>query len=137
MYRYSVEVNDDGKIGLMVELEKVLAEHGLDYHFNQPEYADFISKILAVFGYKLHTEYVNTGRFYTPDFAVYGKGICHLSICTTMTDTEEIVKQADIVNPTGLDHGWSWSKENFITGENNPCPCSTRPETHKHYLLVC
>ncbi len=68
---------------------------------------------------------------------VYQSGLCHCSICTDIENIEEIERKVNQENPTGLSHGWEHSEEKFVNGFDNPCPCEQKPETHKHYLMVC
>jgi len=48
----------------------------------------------------------------------------------------DVVHEANIAHPTGLDHGWEVSPEPFKGGETNPCECNTDPG-RLHYLMVC
>lgn len=69
-------------------------------------------------------------------FEIYSDGMCCMSICTNIEDVLRIEELANEKNPTGLDHGWSISKEKFKTGEDNPCQCN-QDNKSKHYLLSC
>jgi hypothetical protein len=69
---------------------------------------------------------------------VYSLGIVRCSICTNIKDTEKIEMLVNMRCPTGISSSWKISREpNFHTGQPNPCPCEEKPNTHKHYLMVC
>ena len=70
------------------------------------------------------------------EFDIYSKGICFSSVCSSLP-LEETEKLLNLENPTGIDSKWKLSKENFRTGEDNPCVCERNPATHKHYLFEC
>lgn len=71
-----------------------------------------------------------------PNFVAYSVGICYASVCTELS-LKEATARLNCEQPTGLDHGWHIADEPFGSGESNPCPCNTHPETHKHYLFAC
>lgn len=71
------------------------------------------------------------------ELIIYSNGIIFCSVCTDIKDVEEITKEVNRQNPTGLEHGWRLAEEKFIGGEDNPCVCGVFPETHKHYLFCC
>ena len=71
------------------------------------------------------------------DFEAYSIGICHASVCSSLT-LEETEKQLNQEYPTGIQSQWKLSEDtNFQTGQSNPCPCEQHPKTHKHYLFDC
>ena len=72
----------------------------------------------------------------TPDFKVYANGLCYASVCTSLTP-EAATERINRENPTGVSSQWALHNGPFRTGEPNPTPCETFPETHKHYLFVC
>lgn len=70
------------------------------------------------------------------DFTIYGLGIVCASVCSSLPREE--VERRMAAEETGLDHGWFPSKDKaFRTGQPNPCPCNSHPETHTHYLFNC
>ncbi|MCE5225358.1 MAG: hypothetical protein LLG05_05800 [Porphyromonadaceae bacterium] len=73
------------------------------------------------------------------DVIVYSIGIMSVSICANNNLTiDEITDELNNRNPTGLDHGWEFAKdENFNEGKSNPCKCNHYPKTRKHYLFHC
>jgi hypothetical protein len=72
------------------------------------------------------------------ELEVYSNGLVHCSVCTNIKDPRNIEMQTNIKNPTGISSSWKIDKEpNFHTGQTNPCPCENKPNTHKHYLMVC
>jgi len=71
-------------------------------------------------------------------FTVYSIGLCFASVCARNDmSIEQITEKLNKEHPTGLDHGWELSKENFRDGTPNKCPCNVHPETRKHYLFHC
>ena len=71
-------------------------------------------------------------------FIAYSIGITNMSVCVKKDlSKEEIEKQANIANPTGITSQWKISKEKFKDDSNNPCPCDQKPNDRLHYLLVC
>lgn len=70
------------------------------------------------------------------EFTVYGVGMCHASVCTSLS-LPEATKRLNMESPTGLDHGWAKKDATFAGGGPNPCECPDHPETHKHYLFSC
>ena len=72
------------------------------------------------------------------DVNVYAVGLLVASACAPAEMTpEEVAKEASIVEPTGLDHGWTASAyAAFRTGQPNPSPCDM-DESRKHHLLEC
>jgi hypothetical protein len=71
------------------------------------------------------------------DFTPYAIGICCASVCTSFS-IEDARQRLNIAHPTGLDHGWTLSKDKtFKDGTMMPCACEYAPETHKHYLFNC
>lgn len=74
----------------------------------------------------------------TEELIVYKNGLCYCSVCTNIQSRERIESLTNLKNPTGISSRWVISKdETFRSGEPNPCPCETNPETHKHYLMEC
>lgn len=68
---------------------------------------------------------------------VYSTGLCYCSVCAPKhLPVVNVETAVDLSNPTGLDHGWRKSPEDFINGASNPCQCETDPN-RLHYLLVC
>ena len=68
---------------------------------------------------------------------VYSNGLCYCSVCAHKKySIEEITKEVNIINFTGIKSKWKHSKLNFITGEKNPHQCE-RHKNKKHYLFVC
>ena len=70
------------------------------------------------------------------DYEAYAVGFVHISVCSSL-DPLEVVQRVNEEHPTGLEWGWKIDENNFASGEANPCPCNTDPETHRHYLMVC
>lgn len=72
------------------------------------------------------------------DFAIYNVGLCRMSVCApkSMT-TAEVEHNANSDQPTGIRSQWTVLRENFATGETNPCPCNDRPNEKAHWLLGC
>lgn len=69
---------------------------------------------------------------------VYSKGLVHCSVCAPKDmPREEIVAETNSLNPTGIKHQWYISDKAFATGETNPCPCDSEPDSRLHYLMVC
>ncbi|KKM03878.1 hypothetical protein LCGC14_1770030 [marine sediment metagenome] len=67
---------------------------------------------------------------------VYSAGIFHVSICTTITDRDEILKELNEQHPSGTDNGWTFSKDKtFHQGGPNPGPCEEGMKGAKHYLM--
>ncbi len=71
-----------------------------------------------------------------PDFEVYSFGACFASVCTSLP-VSEATDRLNAEYPTGIKSRWELAREDFRTGESNPCPCSRSPATHKHYLFEC
>lgn len=73
-----------------------------------------------------------------PRVAPYKIGICFASVCAAKdVSVEEIEREVNLAHPTGLDHGWKFSREDHFTlGETNPCRCNTDPD-RLHFLLDC
>lgn len=68
---------------------------------------------------------------------VYAWGLVSTSVCTDLTDKEEIEDEVNRVHPTGIDSRWKISDEpTFRTGEPNGKVCEDNPTRH-HYLLHC
>lgn len=71
------------------------------------------------------------------DFYLYSFGLCCACVCTTLTP-EEALTRLNREHPTGISNDWQLSKDpTFASGDPNPCPCNSHPETHKHYLFEC
>jgi len=70
------------------------------------------------------------------EFIIYSLGIVCMSVCSSLSP-EEVEKRANQESPTGISSRWTITKDKFIGGEPNPCPCNISPYTHKHYLLTC
>jgi hypothetical protein len=69
--------------------------------------------------------------------APYAIGLVHTSVCAVDDATpSEIRGAANREAPTGLDHGWEISLEDFASGERNGCPCNEH-DGRRHWLLVC
>ncbi len=62
---------------------------------------------------------------------VYMEGLFYASVCTTLDD-----EQADAVMARRPGTRWERTDEPFQTGEPNPCPCDTEPETRRHILYA-
>lgn len=68
---------------------------------------------------------------------IYAQGPLSMSVCTDYASRKAIVAQANKVNPTGIESGWTIAKDKtFATGEPNPCDCEQQSD-NKHYLLHC
>ncbi len=67
---------------------------------------------------------------------VYSEGVFHCSVCLG-DDQETMLREANRQFPAGTTNGWTLSDESFASGTPNPCPCTDKPDTHKHYLLSC
>jgi hypothetical protein len=72
------------------------------------------------------------------DVKIYAVGSIHCSVCVPkempLRQIEDFVSRN---YPTGLDHGWTVSKEaTFAGGEPNPCRCGDDPD-RLHYLMAC
>ena len=78
---------------------------------------------------------------YKPKSAVviYTSGLVHCSVCVEKDlSREEIERQVNAMNPTGLSHGWKVDDAPaFSEGSANPHPCEDEPATRLHYLMVC
>lgn len=76
---------------------------------------------------------------WTPDgVKVYRIGLCFISVCAVSgLAGPEVARQATVLHPTGLDHGWKVSAEEFSTGEPNPSPCNKDGKNRRHWLLEC
>jgi hypothetical protein len=68
-------------------------------------------------------------------FVAYTIGLCHMSVCTDLTEKEEVERHANLAHPTGVSP-WQVTEEKFHSGEPNPCPCNTDRE-RLHWLLTC
>jgi len=69
---------------------------------------------------------------------IYAYGLCHLSVCAPRGMPRKRVEAAvNVEHPTGIKHQWKVTKENFETGESNPCPCNDEPKYRLHYLMNC
>ena len=70
---------------------------------------------------------------------IYSKGIVSCSVCapTNMT-IEEVTKEVNAKNPTGIKTDWELSEEKFFSDGNTPHPkvCEGN-ETRTHYLFHC
>lgn len=62
---------------------------------------------------------------------VYMEGLFYASVCTTLDDAE-----ADAAMARRPGTRWERADEPFQTGEPNPCPCDTDPETRRHILYA-
>ncbi len=70
-------------------------------------------------------------------FEIYAVGFVAMSLCTSIKDTEEIERRANMEQPTGISSGWKISDEShFRSGQTNPCKCEQGMEA-MHYLMVC
>ena len=71
------------------------------------------------------------------ELEIYSNGFVHCSICTNIENIEEIERQVNMKNPTGIGSRWKISEEpTFRSGQPNPCVCEQK-STHRHYLMVC
>ncbi len=69
------------------------------------------------------------------ELTVYSSGLFHCSVCTNITDKEEIVRRVNAEHPCGTDNGWMYSKDTkFANGAPMPSPCE-RGEGFMHYLM--
>lgn len=63
-------------------------------------------------------------------------GICHMQVCARRgTPYETIEVQANLQNPSGLDHGWRVLGDE-APEKDRPVTCAQDSE-RVHYLLVC
>lgn len=70
---------------------------------------------------------------YSGDVTVYHEGLLYASVCTTLDDAATDAAMA--ARPSGGSGGWQRSKDaTFVSGEPNPCPCDTDPDTRRHVL---
>lgn len=68
---------------------------------------------------------------------VYSNGLVTCSVCVPKNlKRKEIERLVNKQHPTGVDSSWKIDKENFMTGEKNPCACNT-DENRMHYLMSC
>jgi len=67
---------------------------------------------------------------------IYSVGLVFCSVCTDLKDTAEIERRVNNRNPSGTHSGWKIAKEDFRTGESNPCRCN-KDKGRWHYLLSC
>ncbi len=72
------------------------------------------------------------------NFQVYARGLCYISVCVNIgTTREEIEREANEQEPTGIESQWSISENShFNSGQTNPCPCTIDPDK-EHYLMSC
>ena len=70
------------------------------------------------------------------DVEIYASGLCYLSVCTTLTDADEIERRVNSQQPSGIESHWRITGEPFKTGDPNPSPCPDR-QGHQHFLLSC
>lgn len=73
------------------------------------------------------------------DVEVYSYiGLVHCSICVPKDmPIEEVERVVNILNPTGLEWGWTVSEEtHFNDGYTNPCPCE-HDSNKVHRLMDC
>jgi hypothetical protein len=70
------------------------------------------------------------------DFEPYSVGLVHASVCSELSP-EETETRMNAEHPTGIASDWTISEETFSDGTPNPAPCNLKPDTHKHYLMVC
>lgn len=71
------------------------------------------------------------------EFEIYAEGLVCTSVCTSLS-VEEATVRLNQLRPSGIMSQWVKSEDKtFISGEPNPCPCNTHPDTHKHYLFNC
>lgn len=68
----------------------------------------------------------------------YATGICNTSVCAAIDlAPEEVEREVNAIHPTGISSQWRISGDTFRTGQPNPCPCGTDPESRRHWLLEC
>lgn len=71
------------------------------------------------------------------DIEIYSKGLVHLSVCAPKSMQREVVEaRVNEQHPTGLDHGWQVSNDEFRDGAANPHTCEDDPD-RQHWLMVC
>ncbi len=69
---------------------------------------------------------------------IYTEGPVCCSVCAPVDMTpEEVTARVNIERPTGITSTWAVSDEDFASGQTNPTPCNSEPETHRHFLLKC
>ncbi len=68
-------------------------------------------------------------------FDVYGVGLVCASVCSNL-GLEETTKRLNQEHPTGISHGWEFSKNKFRDGSDNPHICE-RDTDCRHYLFNC
>lgn len=72
-----------------------------------------------------------------PDVIIYSKGLRYSSVCAHKDTTlSEITAFINKENPTGLDHGWELSVEDFADGSPNPGDCDEDSD-RTHFLFKC
>lgn len=70
------------------------------------------------------------------EFEVYARGLCYVSVCTSLT-VEEATARVNLEEPTGIASPWVMSTApTFSGGEPMPLPCSRHPGNW-HLLFVC
>ena len=69
------------------------------------------------------------------EFEIYSSGLCHCSVCTTLTD-EDATRRVNREMPTGVGP-WMIREAAFRTGQVNGVSCDRQPETHRHILFTC
>jgi hypothetical protein len=68
---------------------------------------------------------------------LYCIGILSLSVCSRLSP-EETVKRVNAIHPCGTTLGWVLSGDKtFKDGSPHPGSCEEKPQTHKHYYLIC
>lgn len=71
-------------------------------------------------------------------YSIVPPGICMWSVCALNSlDVDEVMRQANMMSPTGISSRWQLSDDQFADGHPNPSPCDQLPESRTHYLLEC
>ena len=71
------------------------------------------------------------------EFTIKNPDLLHAIVCTTLSDSSEVLVRANEELPAGTKNGWFLAEELPEGAKSNPWPCDTKPDTHRHYLLVC
>jgi hypothetical protein len=68
---------------------------------------------------------------------IYSVGPAYLSACVEKGfDINELTREINDMEPTGIKSKWRFAKESFHDGSKNPCQCE-RHSDREHILFNC